>query len=239
MKQEFPLATDFHVEDFDLKCPYLPGKQATFRYWLPGRPVSSEESANRMAAGQRRHGQLVYRTNCRHCNQCVSLRVPVELFRYSKSQKRVWNRCRSRFTRTIGSPIIDSSRLRLLNKHHNWRGWLEGNEIRAEEYRNSFLTETIDSVEICYYDDNNLIGVAICDVGREALSAVYTYYDPKYQKESLGTFSILNQIEVCKDRKYEFLYLGFFVLECSSLNYKANFRPNQLLKNGSWLDFKT
>lgn len=238
MEDQFPLKTDFHVEDFELECPYLPDRQATFRYWLPGRPVSLQESADRMAAGQRRHGQLLYSTACQNCQRCISLRVPIETFQFSKSQKRIWNRGNRKFRRTVGPPSIDGQRIALLNKHHLWRGWLETGELSAIEYRNSFLTETLNCIEVCYYESERLVGVAICDVGNDSLSAVYTFYDPDFQKDSLGTFSILNQIDLCKERSYRYLYLGFYVAECPSLSYKDKFRPNQILKDGKWLDHR-
>jgi arginine-tRNA-protein transferase len=72
-----------------------------------------------------------------------------------------------------------------------------------------------------------------------ALSAIYFFYDPDQRARSLGTWNVLRLIYECSQRGLPHLYMGYHVEGCASLSYKANFAPNQILRqDGQWIDFK-
>jgi arginine-tRNA-protein transferase len=85
--------------------------------------------------------------------------------------------------------------------------------------------------------EGQLAGVAIVDRSAHALSAVYCYYDPQLSRLSLGTYSILKQLELCRQWGLRYLYLGLFIAECSSMRYKASFLPHERLVRGRWEPF--
>jgi arginine-tRNA-protein transferase len=64
-----------------------------------------------------------------------------------------------------------------------------------------------------------------------SLSAVYFYFDPDYERLSPGRVNVLRQIEDAREKGLAFVYLGFRVAGCRSMEYKAQFRPHQLLLN--------
>ena len=80
--------------------------------------------------------------------------------------------------------------------------------------------------------------VAILDVGRSAASAVYCYYDPTFELVSLGTYSVLREIDLCLATERRYLYLGFYIAESPHKSYKARFPPHQRLIDGQWVDFE-
>ncbi|KDB89457.1 arginyltransferase [Bordetella bronchiseptica D989] len=67
----------------------------------------------------------------------------------------------------------------------------------------------------------------------DALSSVYTFYDPD-MAGSLGTYSILWQIEQCRTLDLPWLYLGYWIADSRKMAYKANFRPLQMHVDGAW-----
>ena len=70
------------------------------------------------------------------------------------------------------------------------------------------------------------------------MSAIYFFYDPDLRGRSLGTFNVMCLLEECALRKLTYLYLGYYVQGCRSLEYKGNFAPNQTLgADGKWHDF--
>ena len=70
------------------------------------------------------------------------------------------------------------------------------------------------------------------------MSAIYFFYDPELRARSLGTFNVLCLLEECIVRGLTHLYLGYFVEGCRSLEYKANFKPNEVLRpDGQWHGF--
>ena len=87
-------------------------------------------------------------------------------------------------------------------------------------------------------ENGKAIGVAVTDIVEDGLSAVYTFFDPapEYQKQSLGVFSILWQIEEAQRRGMKWLYLGYWIKDCHKMNYKDNYQPLEYYYNHLWHD---
>ena len=75
------------------------------------------------------------------------------------------------------------------------------------------------------WDKDKLINVAVTDQLNDALSSVYTFYDPDYRKQGLGIYSILKQIDIAKQKEKNFLYLGYQIDDCQKMNYKNRYYP--------------
>ena len=80
-----------------------------------------------------------------------------------------------------------------------------------------------------YYAEDKLIGVDLIDIVNDGISAIYFYYDPAYAHLSLGTYSLLYQIDLAKQMKLPYIYLGYWVEGCRAFAYKKNFTPLDLL----------
>ena len=91
---------------------------------------------------------------------------------------------------------------------------------------------------ICVYDDQQLIAVAVTDEQPDSLSALYTFYSPEHEHLSLGTFSILAQLDVAARLNKSHLYLGYYIEDCQKMRYKKNFLPHERLIDGQWQRFK-
>ena len=75
----------------------------------------------------------------------------------------------------------------------------------------------------------------ICDVCPESLSSVYFYFDPAEARRGLGTFGAVYEIEFARARGIGHYYLGYWVAGCQAMDYKANFRPCEILHpDGVW-----
>jgi arginine-tRNA-protein transferase len=75
-----------------------------------------------------------------------------------------------------------------------------------------------------------MIAVDLLDFTDDGISSIYFFYDPDYSKFSLGRYSIYQQILMAQSQKLDWIYLGYYVKECPSLMYKAEYRPHQLLQ---------
>jgi arginine-tRNA-protein transferase len=106
-----------------------------------------------------------------------------------------------------------------------------------EAYRGFFVDSPLDTRLIKYYIGGRLIGVAWTDVMPESLSCVYFSYDPAFSDRGLGVFSILKQVELCRFLNKKWLHLGFYVKDSRKMNYKALFKPCQILNRGKWVDY--
>lgn len=216
-------------------CPYLEGRTARMPLRLPARPLDHEELDERLEQGDRRQGFVLYRTACPVCTACEPIRIDVGRFRPNRSQRRVSRRGREQIAVEMGRPLVDDRRIELYNLHKTERGL--GDEqppIDFEGYRDFLVSSCCDSFEMRYRVGDELVGVAITDRGANALSAVYCCYDPAYASLSIGTYSILEQVELCRRWGLRYLYLGLYIAECLPMQYKQRFLPHERLVGGRW-----
>ncbi len=219
-------------------CPYLDGRLARTPLRLPVRRLRREELDQRLGAGDRRQGLLLYRTRCPECDACVPLRIPVARFQPSRSQRRTLRRGDAALTVTAGPPEVDGRRVELYNLHKLGRGLADGQSpIDAAGYEDFLVKTCCDTFELRYSLGGELVGVAVTDRSRRALSAVYTYYDPALERLGLGTYSILKQIEFCRSLGLEYLYLGLYIAESATMRYKARVVPHERRLGGVWIPF--
>ena len=142
------------------------------------------------------------------------------------------------FELRVGPLSADDEKVALFNRHRKQRGLAKrDHDIDLEEYIWGFVRSCFDSFELTYWKEGKLACVAICDRGKTSISAVYTFFDPEITQFSLGTYSILKQIEFCRERNLEHLYLGYYVEESPHMSYKKRFLPQERLVNGEWTRF--
>jgi len=215
-------------------CPYLPGRVSESRAaWAEGMP--GELYHRFMDAGFRRSGKLVYQPVCRGCRACQAIRVPVAEFRPSKSQRR----CRRRNQDLVVSaaePKATDEKYELYRRYLAGRFGRSGAEEKREGFEAFLYESPVETVEFTYRDaGGRLLAAGICDVSRQSLSSVYFYYDPGDASRGLGTFGALREIETAANLGIPYYYLGFWVAGCGAMDYKADFRPFEILHaDGVW-----
>jgi arginine-tRNA-protein transferase len=231
--------SDIVIVDETEPCPYLDGQTARMPLRMPLTKITPAQADVRLAEGHRRTGEFIYQTKCPSCSACQPIRIDCDAYEFSKNEKRVLARGNRKYRQTIGDMQADKERVALFNLHRRQRGLAKRDtDIDLEEYVWGFVRSCLDSFEIAYFNDDGIACVGICDIGRTSLSAVYTFYDPNLKADSMGTYSILKQIEWCKMRKLKHLYLGFYVEESRHMLYKSRFAPNERLIDGQWVRFE-
>jgi leucyl-tRNA---protein transferase len=92
----------------------------------------------------------------------------------------------------------------------------------------------VETYEAIYQIEDRLVAVSILDVCRTSISSVYHFFDPAEHKRSLGVFSVLAEIAWAQQLGIPYYYLGYWVEGAPTMHYKANYRPHELLRDGSW-----
>jgi arginine-tRNA-protein transferase len=214
-------------------CSYLPGRTATEDAWLVWRlsPAAYHELMDR---GFRRSGNILYRPTCDGCRKCVPIRLEAAGFRASKSQRKALARNRDVSMRVMEPELT-------AEKHDVYSRYLAAQHARSpqgadiESMREFLYSSCVATVEIEYRDSaGKLLGASLCDVSRRSLSSVYHYFDPEEARRGLGVFSIVREIELCVERGIPWYYLGYWIEGCDTMDYKARYKPHQLLINGDW-----
>jgi leucyl-tRNA---protein transferase len=218
-------------------CEYLPDRVWQLRHEvIPD--LRPDVYMERLRAGWRRFGPVVFRPECPSCRMCQSLRVPVASFRPNQSQRRAWKKNAGDVTLRIGPPCITPERLELLAKFHRHGQATKGWPTDGQSDLDLFVANPFPTEEWSYLLGDRLIGVAYVDALPEGLSAIYFFHDPAERHRSLGTFNILAMLAAARQRSLPHVYLGYFVAGCRSLEYKARFRPNEVLgAAGAWEPF--
>jgi arginine-tRNA-protein transferase len=226
------------VHDELQPCPYLQDRVSRLPLRIPARGLERQELDVRLSRGDRRQGLFLYRPACPGCVACEPIRLDLRRFRANRSQRRTLARGDALISVELGEPIADQERVALYNRHKALRGLSAGQgEVDVRSYREFLAMTCCDTIEIRYRLAGQLVGVAIADRSSDALSAVYCYYDPSHERLSLGTYSILKELELCRMWGLRYVYLGLYIAESAHMRYKARFLPHERLLDGKWIEF--
>lgn len=190
--------------------------------------------------GFRRSGDQVYRPHCEHCQACQSLRISVNAFMPSRSQKRLINKNKHfsvKITQKIKPSYFNLYQKYIEQVHSD--GTMYPTSI--EQYEQFIHSSWNKPLFIEIYDQEKLISVSITDQTHHGIktlwSAFYCFYDPDYRSFSLGKYAVLTQLALAKESNIDWLYLGYYIKKCKKMNYKTEFNPHQRFINGEWTSF--
>ncbi|QOQ87234.1 arginyltransferase [Campylobacter corcagiensis] len=231
----------------DTKCPYLGDRNSRTEYiYIKG--CLPEINNSLVKRGFRRFGRYFQKPICEGCGECISVRIDAFNFKLSKSQRRVIRK-NSNTKIYISRPLADDSHVELFRKYHKYmnikREW-KYYDIDLIKYYDLYIAgyESFGK-EISYYVDEKLVCVDLVDIIDDGISSIYCYYDPDYSHLSLGKFSLLKEIGFAKEMGLRWIYLGYYVKGCQSLEYKKDFLPQESLveyvdldKSPVWVNFK-
>jgi arginyl-tRNA--protein-N-Asp/Glu arginylyltransferase len=222
-----------HLVEPPRACAYLPDREAQLEIRVQV-DVTPEELEAMLERGWRRFGPVYFRPACASCGECVTLRIDVARFAPHKSQRRAAKNA-SRLRRIVGTPLVDDERLALYHRWHQQReterGW-DPTSIDPERYAMDFAFPHPAAREVAFRDPDagdRLVGLGIFDVTPRAMSAVYFFWDPEHAPSSLGVANVVTLVEEARAKNLAHVYLGYRVLGCPSLVYKAKYTPHDLL----------
>jgi arginyl-tRNA--protein-N-Asp/Glu arginylyltransferase len=222
-------------------CSYLPDRQEQLLVYIPEQEQHAQSYSKLIQAGFRRSGDQIYRPHCAQCNKCESIRVQVEHFKASKSQKRILNKNADLTCRMVeyGSDYFIAQRDNYYSLYSDYitERHQDGSMYPPEEKQfNDFIHSQWQSPLLLEAKlDDEVIAVAVTDKTESGFSAFYTFFNPHIAPRSLGTFMILQQIEFCQTFNLPYLYLGYQIDECRKMNYKNAFSPNQRFNGEFWV----
>lgn len=200
--------------------------------------------------GFRRSQNVLYRPSCAECSACLSARIRVADFKPSRSQRRVVKRNAS-LAREATSPWATEEQYSLFRRYLDSRhadggmadmdifefaAMIEETPVRSRvvEYKEAGLGARLAAEGQTVSGQSDLAAVCLTDVLNDGLSMVYSFYEPNCASRSLGSYVILDHIEIARAAKLPYVYLGYWVPGSSKMGYKAGFDALEIYKGGRW-----
>jgi len=216
------------IRDLELEesrsCSYFPERVSRYRCFLAC-GLSPSELDGYLLSGWRKFGIYFFRPECSNCRECQPLRVKTNEFRPSKSQRRVLAK-NSDVELKLQRLNFREDVYQLYLKHSTR---FKKTEITSrEQFMSAFTSESVPGFQSLYYLGDELIAAGFLDVSELGLSTVYFVFDPEHAKRSLGTYSILKEIQISDAMKKKYYFLGYWIKNHPSMNYKNRFSPFEI-----------
>ena len=214
-------------------CSYLPEREERVAVALDASLHNEQNYQILMANGFRRSGDTIYKPHCENCNACQPIRIAVQDFVASKSQKRLLKKGQT-FYWEMKSKLDDGwfelYSHYICQRHKNGTMYPPKEDAFERFAQTTWLTTGFLHI---YDESHRLLAVAVTDIMEHCASAFYTFFDPDFPL-SLGTLAVLFQLEYCQKQSKDWLYLGYQIDECPAMNYKTRFQRHQRLVNQRW-----
>lgn len=215
-------------------CSYLDDRDSVTLFADPNAEIDSAIYSDLAELGFRRSGSHIYRPRCPHCDACIPVRIPVNEFMPDRSQRRSWNKNRD-LAITIQNAEFRDEHYQLYRRYMASRHSGGSMDVDSEEQYIDFLTSPWCKTHFVEYRLNGeLLAVAVMDLLRSGLSAVYTFFDPHHGQRGLGNLVVLWMVEEAKRRGLSWVYLGYLINESPKMAYKARYSPLQEFHHGYW-----
>ncbi len=216
-------------------CSYLDDQVARNVYADPFKSPTMDIYNALIQKGFRRSGDHLYRPHCENCEKCISTRILTKEYKPNRSQQRALKNNNDIVARSESARYTDEYfevYRRYLHSRHKDAGM--DNPERAD-FERFLISHWCDTEFFTLRLDGQLMAVAVTDIVSTGLSAVYTYFDPEFDKRSLGTAAIMMQIELARQRGLQYVYLGYWIEECNKMNYKSYYKPQERFIHNDWV----
>jgi arginine-tRNA-protein transferase len=240
MRHTLPIAPQFYVTA-PQPCPYLDGRMERKLFTALQGDQAQRLNDTLSKQGFRRSQNVLYRPSCAECSACISARIRVADFVPSRTQKRIM-KAASHLRRNATSPWATEDQFSLFRRYLDARH-ADGGMADMDVFEfAAMIEETPIKSRVIEYtrpagefeSGRPLAVVALTDVFDDGLSMVYSFYDPDLTHLSLGTFAILDHIDIAREAGLPFVYLGYWVPGSRKMGYKAGFSGVEIYKGGVW-----
>ncbi len=238
MRHTLPLAPQFYVTA-PQPCPYLDGRMERKLFTALQGEHAQKLNDTLSKQGFRRSQNVLYRPSCAECSACLSARIRVADFAPSRTQRRLMKRNQD-LRRNATSPWATEDQFalfrRYLDARHAEGGMADMDifEFAAMIEETPIRSRVIEYTRAGAEAGRRLAAVCLTDVFDDGLSMVYSFYDPDLTPRSLGTYLILDHIDIAREAGLPYVYLGYWVPGSRKMGYKSGFDALEIYKAGRW-----
>ncbi|MEM7407575.1 MAG: arginyltransferase [Pseudomonadota bacterium] len=223
-------ATAYHA------CSYLPERSARSVFVDPHLPKSQPLYSRLATLGFRRSGDEIYIPHCEECRACIPVRVDARHFAPRRIHRRILRR-NADVEQRIVPARYDETHFDLYRRYQQAKhpgGSMS--DHTAQDYREFLLSHWAGTQLLELRAAGQLLAVSVLDPLNDGWSCVYTFFDVEASHRSPGVLAVLLAIEHTRQHGLPWVYLGYWIDGCQKMSYKAQYIPQQRLREGRWHD---
>jgi arginyl-tRNA--protein-N-Asp/Glu arginylyltransferase len=153
----------------------------------------------------------------------INIRLPLQNHTFKKKQRRITKHVMNRF-QVKTQPFQNSLQKEMLYRnhrhrfkgflHHDLHSYMNGQEGRV------MSEEIFDTYEVSVYEEDKLIAFSLFDLGSSSMASILGVFDNDYAAYSLGTFTMLKEIEYGMENSFQYYYPGYTLHDSTWFDYK-------------------
>lgn len=193
-----------------------------------------------MAEGWRLLGPSIVRHNFSVCRgkmcRTIPLRIDLEGFRLSKSQRKLLHRAQE-LSVEYGPIQLTAAKTQLFTRHALARFAERRPESIASFLNHNSYREPVPGMEFALNTaEGELLACSFIHIGESVVSGTYCFYEPDERRYSLGTLTMLLELEKARELGKRYYYHGYIYDVPSQFDYKLNFHNLEALdwSTGNW-----
>lgn len=152
----------------------------------------------------------------------VHIRLNIKDFSFKKTHRKVLKKVEERFRVEVSkSSLCEEAELLYLQNKLNFQAFIYPSLEDAIHIMDS--DSTFQTLSIKVFDQEKLVAISYFDIGHESIASLIGLYDRSYTGFSLGTYTILKEIEWCMNNQYSYYYPGYVLDDMKIFGYKLQF----------------
>ncbi|MEM7444066.1 MAG: arginyltransferase [Pseudomonadota bacterium] len=217
-------------------CPYLPGRIERKLFTRLTDQDLTKLNDQLCGSGFRRSHDIVYRPVCPGCTACVPVRIKAQEFFWSRSMRRIVSR-NNDLQLSESKAVATTEQFSLFSRYQSSRhSDSDMSRMGANDYA-AMIEEGAATARLFNLRtrDGVLVGSILADRLADGFSAVYSFFEPEFDRRSLGTFLILDLVRLARAEGRRYVYLGYWISGSPKMDYKMRFRPVERLTPAGWV----
>ncbi|MCP4133585.1 MAG: hypothetical protein GY754_21635 [bacterium] len=160
----------------------------------------------------------------------LNVRIPLKNFSYKKNHKKILRVVENNFQVKIEKINLTEEKEDLYQRFQKkFHGFIF---YSLNDFIYGINDESIcDTHEVTVYDGDRLIALSFFDPGKTSLAGLIGIYDLEYDQYSLGTYTMLKEIEYGIENKCRYYYPGHVFENNPCYDYKLTLGPTEYLNN--------
>ncbi|GJM33198.1 MAG: hypothetical protein DHS20C18_21990 [Saprospiraceae bacterium] len=202
--------------------------------------INAEELDKYLESGWRPMGQGIYTTNFLRPDDgkvysTLSARLPLESYSFGKRMRKLLKKNRAKFSVIVRKAQLTEEITRVAQAYHKQFPDRGGSEIEfhLENHRGEKVFNTL---QVLVYKGKRLVAFSLIDVGKISLYSKIGLYDPALAKDSLGIYTMLEEIQFALDQGMAYYYPGYVGVGLSTFDYKHRIGALEYyeIQSGQW-----